>query len=250
MTAALKRGLLFMMVMCSTAWVMAQEPWVDKPYTEWTSAEAFRVVTDSPWVKVSDTLSLAPHTTSDPGIGPAFTSEGALAGYTTKDAPVESSRQFDLSSATLVQWASSRTVREGMARQSILQGSMTKDQAAQLVRMSFEQYVIAVKGRVVLSMAAGFKKLPRAAFQHSAYLVRSDSKEKLYPAGIEVSPEGVAWFYFPRRLPGRSPGATKADPIEFHWRSVGSNVDFSAGAEHIKVTFDLNQMIRDGKPDL
>jgi hypothetical protein len=136
-----------------------------------------------------------------------------------------------------------------MVRHGLLQGNMTEEQANQLVGMSFEQYVIAVKGSVVLSMAGGFQKLPRAAFQKSAHLTRRESKEKLYPAGIEIAPEGVAWFYFPRRLPGEPPASPGEDPIEFHWSSPGSSVNFHA-AERIKVTFDLSRMVRDGQPDL
>jgi hypothetical protein len=127
-------------------------------------------------------------------LAPAFTTTGALGGYTTADVPTDPSQRPDLTSEVLVQWVSSQTVREGMVRHGLLQGNMTEEQANQLVGMSFEQYVIAVKGSVVLSMAGGFQKLPRAAFQKSAHLTRRESKEKLYPAGIEIAPEGVAWF--------------------------------------------------------
>lgn len=217
------------------------EPWKEKPFREWTKDDVAQITSASPWAKTlgSKTSMLV---TSVPGAAPAGQPPLITSVPSVFDKQETSTNL--LPGGAIIQWASSLTMRQAMAREGELNGTMTSEQAAQLLTMSFQQYVITVRGGGVASMVAGFKELSEEALRNSAYLELQGSKQKIYPLGIEINLQGdpVAWFYFPRELEGQPVFRPGEKAVEFNW--------VSEAKDKINVTFDLRKMMRDGKPDL
>lgn len=150
----------------------------------------------------------------------------------------------DLPATVTVQWASSLTLRQATAREGQLQGTMTEREVAQLVAMGFQQYVIAVRGEGVNIMISGYAELTEEALRRSTYLQPKDSQKKIHPLGMEVDLEGkepTAIFYFPREDSGKPAIGLSEKEVNFLWQSEKNR---------LRVTFDLSQMTRSGKPDL
>jgi len=150
----------------------------------------------------------------------------------------------DLPAQVTVQWASSLTLRQAAAREGQLQGTMTQQQVAQLLAMGFQQYVIAVRGEGVTTLISGYAELTEEALRRSTYLQPKDSQRKIYPLGMEVNLEGkepTATFYFPREDSGQRAIGLSEKEVDFLWQSEKNR---------LRVTFDLTQMTRSGKPDL
>lgn len=90
--------------------VVAGDPWKEKPYTEWTAKDVKKVLEKSPWSKI-----VVQRRWSLPGrdAGPQTNSELGSRASTRRE---EYSRTESIQ--TSVRWASSRTVREAWRRRA------------------------------------------------------------------------------------------------------------------------------------
>lgn len=232
-------GTIISLLLLAAAWLWAQPVWEEKPYTAWTLKETQQILGNSPWVVP---LGDDPASTAGPvsrELGAEKNKEVVL-----EDVPGFSSagKRKRENLTGVVQWVSAFTMRQALARQGQLQGTMQANDAIQLIMMSPEQYVIAVRGRAVPLLLAGLVEKSQEALQESSYL-QPQGGEPIRPLRIEVNLEGepAAFFYFPRGAAAAPLLTPEQGKVEFSWNS---RVDV------LSVTFDLSMMTRGGKPDL
>jgi hypothetical protein len=228
-------GRLLLFALLSATWLWAGEVWEEKSYTEWTLEEAQLILRDSPWAQ----------TLEDPARGAAGSGEASQQEPLLSDVPKFGTVSGTASGRSLsgsVQWVSSFTMRQAMARAGQLQGTMRAGDATQLMMMNPQQYVIAVRGEAVSLVMAGLPEQTQEALQQSAYL-QPQGGEKIVPLGIEVNLEGApaAFFYFPRGAADAPLLRPEQETVEFNW---------SSGLDTVKMTFTLGEMVRGGKLDL
>jgi len=269
-----------LLVLLGTGVLWAGQPWKGKPWTEWTFEETVKVSQDSPWAvkemvteisfSGSTTIDSSPGTTT-PRQVEVYNEQGGVIGY--KPAPGDHggpSSSLPPSRTrsrieSIVQWASSLTIRQAMLRQRQLQGEMTEEQIIEELSRQPEYYVIVVRGRAATVALIRFTcpTLPtpcqpgvvqnpsQEALRESAYLEPEGSKQQIHPSGTSFIQEkgqgATVVFYFPRDSAGEPTIGPQEKKVEFRW-----NAPRKTGWESvdIKATFDLRKMVRDGKPDL
>lgn len=237
-TRPVGRYLFLLFLLCASLGLTAGPVWEDKPYTDWTLAEAQQILSDSPWVRtIGDPKAAEPAAEETPAAG-------EKQGPVLLDVPgYGANRKKNRQLSATVQWMSAFTMRQAMARRGLLQKTMTLDDAMQLVLVTPEQYVIAVRGHAVPLMMASFSAQDREGLRASAYL-QPEGGEKIQPVGIEVflqqDPPSV-FFYFPRGAAAAPLLTPDTGAAEFNW---------STGMDTVNATFDLTRMTRGGKPDL
>lgn len=232
--------LLFAIV--SAAWLGAEQVWEEKSYTAWTLEEAQQILRDSPWAQ---TLGKAAATgsaeESKDESGEAVKQESLLLDVPKFGTVSGAGSGGDWSA--VVQWASSFTLRQATARAGRLEGTMSSADAAQLLMLIPQQYIIAVRGDVVPLVVAGLPERTQEAVQQSVYLQPRGNGEKIRPVGIEINLDGEAFavFYFTRGPVDAPVLSPEQDMVEFNW---------SSSLDTVSVIFDLTKMTRGGKPDL
>jgi hypothetical protein len=232
-------GTVLFFLFLAAAWLWAQPVWEEKPYTAWTLEETQQILRDSPW-----TLRVGGEPASDAGTGSDNKGAEEKKEDLLLDVPDFASgdkrQRGDMTA--VVQWVSAFTMRQAMARQGQLQGTMRTDNALRLIMMNPEQYVIAVRGQAVSLLLAGMPDKTQEALQAAAYL-RPQGGEPIHPLGIEVNLQGepAAFFYFPRGEVTAPLLTPEQGQVDFHW---------SSKVDELSVTFDLSKMTRGGKPDL
>ncbi len=219
-------GLLGFLLLVPLLW--AAEPWKDKPYTEWTAKEVQRLFEDSPWARPVPTAFAGTETVA------VMSGESPETGT-----PV--ARSDKVKSFVIVQWASSRTVREGIVRARQLQGTHSQDDAAKFLSAAPPDYVIVVFGPDVQKL----DKVDEVALRQSTYLQIKQTNRKMPAASLNIVRQGLnlsaVEFHFPRQM---------------DWgpaiRAEDKKVTFSCpfAGERLSATFDLRKMVRDGQPDL
>ncbi len=221
--------------------VWAGDPWKEKPWTEWTEKEVYKVLEDSPWAQVY-VRTRESRLPSDP----------SMAGGTP-----DMQRTPQITDAHLrVVWESARTVREAEARLSQLQ-NVGKEKGEEWRLKLPEDYVIWVGGYVYegsyLAELEDFERLSDEAKRQSAYLELKQLKKKVLPIKAEMQFTQTAMgaarmgrvmdarFYFPREVDGEPLLGPAEKKVAFRWLLKRMPV----GAD-----FDLSKMVRDGQPDL
>jgi hypothetical protein len=208
----LTRGALLLLLV--TAALAAAEPWDKKPYTDWTMREAEQILFNSPWARPV----MLPNLASD--ITPTGSSGADL----------------------IVRWDSALTLRQALARRSMLQGNWNQEQAERFLAAERPVLFISVFGRAFQRKQG--PEVIEDVVRESAYLQLSESKRKVKPASIRFVREGEALsaieFQFPREAEGQPVISEKDKKARFHCRLDGSVVS---------TEFDLRKMVRDGKPD-
>ena len=228
-------------------WLWADQVWEEKSYRSWTLEEAQQILRDSPWAQ---TVGEAP--------APGAAEESGAPGATAESGEAVKQESLLLDVPTfgtvsgagsgrnwsgVVQWASSFTLRQATARAGQLQGTISSTDAAQLLMMLPQEYIIAVRGDLVPLVVAGLPEQTREAVQQSVYLQPRSEGEKIRPGGIEINLVGEAFavFYFARG-PAEAPVLSlQQGTVKFNW---------SSGLDTVSVIFDLTKMTRGGKPDL
>ena len=235
------------------------EPWKEKPYTEWTAEDVQAVLNRSPWVKtVKETYSVGrlagAETTSLRGGGevlvgyrpvPDSATGGTLYVPIYAPAPPASSQPVvrggfnsTYSVAWRVAWYSSLTVRQAIARSIEMSGRKTN--ASELLSRQPDHYVIALNGG---EAASRLSDLPVEELRKSASLQPRGSRQKVLPEKVLFLPKNApreVHFLFPRTLGGKPVIAPDETKVEFRCER----------GLKFKVTFDLREMVRNGKPDL
>jgi len=236
----------------------AADSWEKKPYSEWTEAEALKVLQDSAWSKLSfvwitsEALVAGPESRS--ATGEVHTEEHSnccrtftriVDGAPTGDGAVDeipsghpaSARQI-LSYRVLLY--SSALVRQALARLSQIRGGIWDLQADASLEKPMEDLVIAVAGPNMQPFGdtAG-ETLVRSTYLRS----RKGNKEKaelkdFVPPGVRQ--DGLALFVFSRKVGGKAVFSAADDLIEF---STGE------GAFKIRASFKLDKLVVNGAPD-
>lgn len=231
------RSLLAALLCATLLW--AGDPWKDKPYTEWTEKEVRKVFQDSPWARPVATLVIQEQVVAVPrvgGAGPPMPMDVDSLGTT-----VSSSDR--VKSFVIVQWASSRTIREAIVRQHQLQGRYNEEQAKQFLSASPAGHVLLLFGPDIKR----FEEVSEDAMRDSAHLKLKRSKKKISPSSVRVVRRGselaVVEFRFPRQVDGQP-------TIEANEKKVTFSFPKRERGNALTTDFDLRKMMRDGKPDL
>ena len=252
----MKPGLLRPLVtlLFFAAVLLAGETWREKPYTDWTHEDLYKLTQNSPWAKeVFITLrAIREYAGIQLKTVPVYTREGGVVGYKTVGS--HRTRTHYERDRVVVQWASSLTLRQARVRQGELKGIMSPEREAELLGLLPEHYVIAVRGTYLHAFLQRTNEAARDSAPQSVYLRPKSSKTKIFATDMKVFTSGepedllvgepVVWFLFPREREGDPTIPARESKVEFHW-NLG-DVDI----RDIHATFALGKMVRDGKPDL
>lgn len=243
----------------------AGDPWQEKPYTEWTSADCRRILDDSPWARiigVAVPLDLPPGTDQDSrdrwgagarqvvdrstgqvvdrgdaaGAGqPSSTGTGAggIRPPPRGPAPGPPVRSGKAEPAFWVRWTSAATFRQAAARLQQLEGRMTPEQVDKYLAQAPAHHELVVTG-------SALGELDERQVAESCQLRLTPGDSSLVPLAVAKHQAAVI-FHFPRHSrdhPTIPPHMKKAE-LKCKWK--GGDVD---------VDFDLAKMQVRGIPDL
>jgi len=233
----------------------AAESWEKKPYAEWTTLEAQKVLTDSPWSKIAIVQNLgSPATAPIPSVisdrpqpgekcsscgprgdsGPVVDSSGI--GSTSGWAPAPAG---PITYFRVVCFSSAR-VRQALIRLAQLNGNAVPPQILDRLQTPLVDYVIALAGPFV----GAFQDASLDSLKASTYLrsrkkagAKLDLKQFISPA---ERADGMALFFFPRGTQDRPPFDATDGQVEF---ATGE------GRFKIKASFRIDKMAVDGMLD-
>ncbi|MFQ5776596.1 MAG: hypothetical protein ACE5IP_01150 [Terriglobia bacterium] len=233
------RGFLFVLLSAALLW--AGDPWKEKPYTDWTWADIWKVLEDSPWVKHVGTVSQRETGLEQEAKGREPWRLGMVFDRRTRQwrydpeslSNDEHQRPLVLRTRFIILWLSSLTVRQALvANRQLYESGLS---------LQPKQYMVAVYGSHKDTRA----QLTEEAVRQSAYLQPRRSRKKIAPTRAQFMGRGQLLrevrFYFPRAVEGRPAIGTDEKKVRFFCQ---------VGQEKIKVDFNLRKMVRDGKPDL
>lgn len=157
--AAFQTGLLIaMLLLCASTCAFADDFWKQKPASQWSSAEALRLVRHSPWAKVEAVVFRQNGDQASYSVvtGTArCDTDAALNGTCLQkdrvEPPIDSSQQADAaprlspSTSFLVRWESARPVIQAFARLQDLGERQSASFQAPVARRPADRYVITVK---------------------------------------------------------------------------------------------------------
>lgn len=257
------RTTLLVLLAASLLW--AGEPWKEKPYTEWTEDEVKKILKDSPWaqkvksykmgnrVVVNQRPSYATtRSAGNPRTGSfeGTTSGRASIGHSTRTAktvvvapnPTEETIPVVLEShAFELLWFSALTVRQGIVRRRLLEGTLTEKEGERLLAFGPDHYVIALAGLGIYSLST----VPEKEFRSASLQTRKGKKviplERYFRGVKESGALTQVLFYFPREWKGAAtlePGETRVTFL------------LKTQAGRIEAKFNLKQMVRGGAPDI
>ena len=215
----------------------ADDFWKQKPSSQWSHAEALKLLRRSPWAKVEVVVFLQPENQASYSIPTgtrhcdpdAIDPNGNCMQKGRVEAPVDSSRQPDgaprltPSTAFLVRWESAAPVSQAFARLEELGERTLAAFQGQAPRLPADRYVITV--RLEQPGFAGFDPFAVAPASGSPDL-RATLKTRrgtVAPLEIEFSGTGASsavHFFFPRTLDGVPLLGPGTDAAEFNLRGV------------------------------
>jgi len=227
---------------------LAGEVW-DKPPHQWTLADVYQILRDSPWSpsKHKFEIELSGASRSDPLT--RMPSDSPLAPLDRGPAlGAELGRGKPLPALT-VQWWSSRTLR--LAQQRLRQ---LRDPAAargSLGAEPVEDIVIVVEGSEPLRILRDAAENPReTSFLELPGGRMLDVRDVQFFEGEKAGEDYVA-FHLPRELNGRPTIDRNAEKVVFHCKAVAKNAKLGRqNALSIRATFEPHKMRVNGRPDL
>ena len=259
---------VMVVALLATCVVLAGTPWKNKSYMGWTADEVQAVLTDSPWARKVRSYRMgtrivvdqAPSTadramiiggnsdqaddSAPPTRGETSRPSGDLKQKTiiVVPDPVESripaileSHKFELL------WLSADTVRRGIVRRRVLEGTLTAEEGEKLLVPRLDHYVLALSGPGIYSLSTVSEDEIKSAILKT-YKGDDSIPLEQYFRGTDTSGDLVQiLFYFPRE----SNGETTLTPAETR---VTFLLETQAGK--IEVKFNLAKMMLDGEPDI
>ena len=240
--------------------------WKTKPYQQWDASDLKQVLWSSPWVKYTSVPvewtrpPAAPLTAgqvqgNQPGPaaqaqGPAGSSNGAYGNKgNSQSVPQVGTGQPDGTiqtpdAAFLVRWNSALTIREGFARQAVLDGKLSEAQALQYVGQAQPLYQIQVSGPDMTP----FMEETSDTLKAKVYIEVKPSKKRLSPSAVEITrgPDGTTiqfvLFSFAKQAADGSPPFSATD----------KQAQFNCNLKNLRldVGFDLRKMVGQNGPDL
>lgn len=254
----------------------ADEPWRNKPYTEWNEKEVREILEKSPWAHRQSLMLVKPSPqapcnargrgcstddsvilprTSGPRQGQILTKEPGAA-QNPHGPPDMTPAPEGVSGAAVVRWASAQTVREALARSGMKGEKVATTEALESAPLppSDAYYIVYVDLRVHLS---DVKKVPQsgvftpAMAQNSTLLVKRTG-ERISPLRVTAAPLpefddrrelalAAYYVYFPRQKDGKLVFTEKEGVVRF---------ECPLTPLPIRAEFDLRDMRRGGVPDL
>ncbi len=231
------------------------DPWKTKPYTQWDEKDVQAVLQTSPWAKANVSAAGAWHPdgttaadsvqgTGSPAGGisgkSGSTSDGALPGQT-------GGTEKNMNAGPQVYsifWWSSRTIRQAAARNAVLHGTATPEQAEQMLASEPEFYQVDVNGRNMYI----FQKRGEDAFKDAAFIeLKKPSKRKINPVSVVFQKDANgnvtgAVFNFPKKDASGEPTISSDEKeIDFNLRIADA---------WIRVAFNPKQMVDSKGQDL
>ncbi len=252
-------GLLAIPMVCGVVLagsaLLGEEPWKEKPYTHWTPDEVLTVLSNSPWGRI---VSIVGRTSGrgspDASEREALAKRGRQGATGTPSTlpgdghvPFSDSEGIVTRTQIAVRWISSRTFREAIVRAYQFDSRLDVAAANQFLETHPTEYIIGVNSQLAseISREDWAKQVGT-----SAYLEMKKSKRRIHPLKWEpteasLAPLAKVIIYFPKTIEGQPIFAPTEDAVRFHF-------DFPSGkkTKHLKVTFPLKKMVRDGAPDL
>lgn len=242
-----RRILLTLSVVLVAALAWAGDPWKEKSYKEWDEKDVKKIISDSPW---SRTVYISGGGSREDRSSPGAGGTSSTGGYSAPGSNTSASRSTeDQESAPsqipfLVRWVSSRTFREALARNAVLQKRAQEADADKFIEQQPEEYIIAIAGEDMRL----FSRADDAGLKEKSYLMTKKNKQKWTPLRVEIrrtedSKRVVsATFYFARKTEGGEP-VVSADEKE---------LEFSAqvGSVLIKANFSPQKMVAKAGMDL
>ena len=242
----------------------AKDFWEQKPFTDWSEREAYRILSDSPWGKSQNVTLLGNESDfrqgrqESPGVPPPAGAGGARGasggdlrsdsttgrtgpaaggpGYGGEPGGLAKSIPFQVS------WYSSVKVRQALGRLGQLHGNISTEQVNNFTQQPMENYVIAVSG----PMMKALEQASLESLKAKTFLLSKKDKKKKIELKEYMSPkdrkDGMALFVFPHTTAEGTPLLEVTD----------DEAQFVTEQEplRIKASFKLSKMMVDGKLDI
>ncbi|HXT85866.1 MAG TPA: hypothetical protein VN745_02470 [Verrucomicrobiae bacterium] len=217
----------------------ANEVWRTKPFEQWTKADVKQILYDSPWVKrelvPTEWISKAGMEEAPSMSGGGVYSTGTSAASIRQPIGTPSGQ-----AAFVVQWASSRTLREALIRQGEFDGQIKESEESQYLAGS-KDLQITVQGPDMRP----FEVLTPGDLMSNAVLRGKQSGVKVTATNIDLQQSGgylsAVVFTFPRKT---SDGMDVLSPNE-------KAIQFSVKVKNLDLgaTFDPRKMVDIKGPD-
>lgn len=235
-------GAAAVLVAASLSWA-ANDPWKSKPYQQWDDKDIRRIFNDSPWAKVvqitvsssSPDLGGMP-SSSNPSSMPQNRSMGG--GQYSQPSPDVQPQQSSQATSTayVVRWVSSRTIREAAVQNAVLKGQLKPDDAAKNLAQPVDTYQVLVAGPNMKPFLA----VDENSLKNSTFLELKRKKEKLTPTSVKIerAADGAAIesvvFSFSKKSANGEPTIPSNEK--------GAEFSTSAGGPRINASFDFSKM--------
>ncbi len=204
------------------------QPWKDKPYQQWTNDDLQQVFYTSPWSRsaIVERTWIPYRETKELPTGPLAGGKRAM-----PDNPAQSTYSArGPQVGFFIYWASSRVMREALARQDVIDARRTEAIAYKDVDQSLPDYLIAIAGEDMTP----FVKNDEAYFQAHAFIQLKKAKQTISPTKVtyEKGPDEktitIAVFYFPKKTPAGDPLISPTEKnVQFTCPIGGSNLQFN-----------------------
>lgn len=232
----------------------ANDAWKTKPYQQWDATDLKQVLWNSAWIKYSSVpVEWKPFVSGPLNAGriegdqtgrPAgpLGGNGAYgnSGNSQAAPPVASGNQDATinspNASFFVRWDSAQTIREGLARQAVLDGKLSEAQAQQYVSQAQASYQLQVAGA---DMTA-FMDETEDSLKSKVALEVKPSKKKLAPSEVQITrgADGktiqTIVFSFPKQDASGQVFIAQSDKQ--------AHFDCKLKLAHLDATFDLRKM--------
>jgi hypothetical protein len=221
----------------------ANDPWKSKPYQQWDDKDIRRIFNDSPWAKV---VQIAVSSSSPDLGGMPSSSNGSSmpqnrsmgSGQYSQPSPDVQPQQSSQATSTayVVRWVSSRTIREAAVQTAVLKGQLKPEDAAKDLAQPADTYQVLIAGPNMKPFLA----VDENSLKNSTFLELKRTKEKLTPSSVKIERaadgatiESVV-FSFPKKSAN---GEATIPPNE-----KSAEFSTSAGGTRINASFDFSKM--------
>jgi hypothetical protein len=223
----------FILVLAAFAW--ASDPWNGKPYQQWDMKDVQKVMNESPWsrtINVATGFALNSQPMGMPGGGGAQGPgpEQPKMGQPGGGPPTQDS-SGEMANAHMakfeVRWISSQTMRQALARASILDGKMTQADVEQYLAKTPSSYELALFGP---NMSA-FAGATEASLTKDSYLELKSAKKKVAPVSVHFERSGngqemAITFDFPKTVNGEPTIGPNEKDVDFVCKAKDMTLKF------------------------
>lgn len=213
----------------------AAEFWQSKPWTEWSTKDAQKLMSDSPWAKTTSVTISGPAGAGVGGDGGAARGGGGggRGGRPGGDPTFAGGGGRDIN--IVARWQSAAPMKQAFAKVKYGDKAATSAEAKQLIEREETAYIIVLDGPLRGLMRGKPEDMKQSILDESALEAKGKGVEKAADLRIEPSPGDVTLvFAFPRTA-----GYSLAD----------KEIEFSTkiGTTKMKFRFRLKDMVVDGK---